>query len=140
MITDIFICCTLIRVFLLAFWAVIGKVFSVPVSFRIFNLVLLLWHMGHIIHSLFILNAPIPANHLQLYHMRINFACVHQFSGVPCSATEPSESTTHFIRAAYGTHTVGDNKSTVLSFISLDKAACINVSIFYIKACRCFVK
>mgnify|MGYP002166860273 CR=1 FL=1 len=45
---------------------------------RIFNLVLL-WHMGHIIHSVFILNAPIPANHLQLYHMRINFACVHQF-------------------------------------------------------------
>ena len=77
MITDIFICCTLIRVSCLHFGQYRGKFFS-SVSFRIFNLVLL-WHMGHIIHSLFILNAPIPANHLQLYHMRINFACVHQF-------------------------------------------------------------
>ena len=66
--------------------------------------------MGHITHSVLMLNTPIPTNHLQLYHVRIYFSCFYQFFRQSLFSNGTVRKNNYFIRAAYGTHTVGDNK------------------------------
>lgn len=62
---------------------------------------------GHIIHSVLNSKLPILADHLQIYHVRINLARFHQIFRRSLFSNTTVRKNNYFICAAYGTHTVG---------------------------------
>ena len=85
------------------------------------------------------LNSPLLTDHLQLYHVRVNFPGIHQFFRCALLGDGSVFQHYHLICAAHCAHAVGDDKYRFI-FNQPRQGGLYQCFIFHIKACRGLVQ